>query len=504
MNLPLKLVEQSKLFPDKEAIIYKDQRFTYKELDASIKKLADGLSKMGILPGDRVLLALGNCPEFVISYYAILSARGIVVPVNPQYTVNELSVIMANALPKTVITTGQIMPLFNSISEDVPLDMGIITIGTPEERTAALPFEKLLSSGSPGFSSVSPDGDEIAAFMYTAGSTGSPKGAMLSHHNLYSNALAITQCCSITPAERSLLIAPIYHSAAQTILMNATLISGATLIIHEEWQGPKQLLESLQNDKITFYFGPPTMYSLLVEYPETEKYNLASWRLAFTGSALSSPDLFNRFKEKFGLQLMEGYGLTETSPVTTLTPLGGTPKTGSIGLPIPGVEVRVVDYEDREVPVNQIGEIIVRGPNVMKEYYNRPEETKWAMRNGWFHTGDLAYMDSDGYLFLVDRKKDFIIRGGLNIYPKEIEEVLYSHPSIFDAAVIGVPDPIMGEEILAFVLLREGVTVTPEEIQEFCSSKLARYKIPKHIRFVENLPKTTAGKLLKNELQKMI
>ncbi|MCL4440561.1 MAG: AMP-binding protein, partial [Firmicutes bacterium] len=409
MNLPLKLVEQSKLFPNKEAIIYKDQRFTYGELDTSVKKLADGLSKMGILPGDRVLLALENCPEFVISYYAILSARGIAVPVNPQYTMNELSVIMANALPKTVITTGQIMPLFNSISADVPLDMGIITIETPEEHTGALPFEKVLSSGSPGFTTGRPARDEIAVFLYTAGSTGSPKGAMLSHHNLYSNALAIAQCCRITPAERSLLIAPVYHAAAQTCVMNATLVSGATLFIHEGWKGPGPLLESLQNDKITFYFGPPTMYALLVEHPETEKYNLGSWRYALTGSAPTPPDLFNSFEEKFGLQLLEGYGLTETSPVTTLMPYGGTPKTGSIGLPIPGVEVRIVDYEDREVPVNQIGEVVVRGPNVMKGYYNRPEETKWAMRNGWFHTGDLAYMDSDGYLFIVDRKTEHII-----------------------------------------------------------------------------------------------
>jgi len=503
MNLPLKLAEQSKLFPDKEALIYNNKRFTYGELDASVKKLADGLSKMGILPGDRVLLALENCPEFVISYYAILSAQGIVVPVNPQYTMNELSVIMANALPEAVITTGQVMPLFNSISAEVPLDKGIITIGAVE-HTGALPFEKVLGSGSPGYTPGRPARDEMAVLMYTAGSTGSPKGAMLSHYNLYSNALAFAQCCRMTPADRSLLIAPAYHAAAQTCVMNSTLVSGATMFIHEGWNGPERLLKSLQKDKITFYFGPPTMYTLLVEHPEAEKYDLRSWRYALTGAAPTPPDLFKKFEEKFGLKLMEGYGLTETSPVTTLMPLGGTFKTGSIGLPIPGVEIRIVDYEDREVPVNQIGEIIVRGPNVMKGYYNRPEETNWAMRNGWFHTGDLAYVDSDGYLFIVDRKKDLIIRGGLNIYPKEIEEVLYSHPSVFDAAVIGVPDPIMGEEVLAFVLLREGATVTPEEIREFCSKKLARYKIPKHIRFVENLPKTTSGKLLKKELQKMI
>ncbi|HBV99028.1 MAG: O-succinylbenzoate--CoA ligase [Peptococcaceae bacterium BICA1-7] len=503
MNLPLKLAEQSKLFPKKEALIYDDQRLTYGELDASIKKLADGLGKIGILPGDRVLLALENCPEFVISYYAILSAHGIAVPVNPQYTLNELSVIMANALPKTVITTGQLVPLFKSIANEVPIDKGIINVG-PTEHTGALPFEKVLDSGSPDYTPGRPARDQIAVLMYTAGSTGSPKGAMLTHYNLYSNATAFAQCCRMIPADRSLLIAPAYHAAAQTCVMNSTLVSGATMFIHEGWNGPGQLLESLQKDKITFYFGPPTMYALLVEHPEIEKYDLTSWRYALTGAAPTPPELFKRFEEKLGFRLMEGYGLTETSPVTTLMPLGGTGKTGSIGLPIPGVEVRIVDYEDREVPVNQIGEIIVRGPNVMRGYYNRPEETNWAMRNGWFHTGDLAYVDSDGYLFIVDRKKDLIIRGGLNIYPKEIEEVLYSHPSVFDAAVIGVPDPIMGEEVLAFVLLREGSNVTPEEIREFCSNKLARYKIPKHIRFVENLPKTTSGKLLKKELQKMI
>jgi long-chain acyl-CoA synthetase len=504
MNLPLKLAEQSKNFPNKEAIIYNEQRITYGELDASVKKLAHGLSKLGILPGDRVLLALENCPEFVISYYAILRARGIAVPVNPQYTMNELSVIMANALPKTAITTREIAPLLASISEETPLEKGIITIGAPEETGGAISFKKVLDSGSPDFASVKPARNEVAVLMFTAGSTGSTRGAMLTHHNLFSNAEAFAQCCRLTPADRSLLIAPAYHAAAQTCVMNATLVTGATLFIHEGWKGPGPLLESIQNDRITFYFGPPTMYTLLVDHPDTENYNLESWRYALTGAAPTPPDLFKKFQDRFGFQLMEGYGLTETSPVTTMMPLEGTYKIGSIGLPIPGVEVRIVDYEDREVPVNQIGEIVVRGPNVMKGYYNRPEETNWVMRNGWFHTGDLAYMDSSGYLFIVDRKKDLVIRGGLNIYPKEIEEVLYSHPSVFDAAVIGVPDPIMGEEVMAFVLLREGVNVTPEEIREFCSKKLARYKIPKHIRFVENLPKTTTGKLLKKELQKMI
>lgn len=503
MNLPLKLAENSKISPKKDAILYYDRIISYGELDSMVKKLADGLRKIGIMPGDRVLLALENCPEFVISYYAILSIRSIAVPVNPQYTTNEFSVIMANALPRAVITAENLAPLFNKISSEIPIEKGIISIRSTGNQ-GSLSFEKVLESGSADFAAEKPGRDEVAILMYTAGNTGTPKGAMLTHHNLFSNATTFAQCCKITPSDRSLLIAPAYHAAAQTCVMNATLISGAPIVIHDGWRGPVPLLESIQNDRITFYFGPPTMYALLVEYPDIEKYDLKSWRYALTGAAPASPDIFKKFENKFGFQLKEGYGLTETSPVTTIMPLDTTGKTGSIGLPIPGVEVKIVDYEDREVPVNQIGEIIVRGPNVMKGYYNRSEETNWVMRNGWFHTGDLAYADSEGYLYIVDRKKDLIIRGGLNIYPKEIEEVLYSHPAVFDAAVIGVPDPIMGEEVMAFVLLREGEKVTPEEIQEFCSSKLAKYKIPKHIRFVENLPKTTSGKLLKKELQKMI
>ncbi|MFZ5631899.1 MAG: class I adenylate-forming enzyme family protein [Bacillota bacterium] len=505
MNLALKLAEQSQLFPEKEAIVYYDQRLSYKQLNAMVNRLANGLKQSGILPGDRVLLVLENCPEFIISYYAIIKMRGIVVPVNPQYTMNEFSLIMLDAEPSAVITNQQLAPLFKKLSPEIEIKSGIIATGYENREEGIQSFEKILSIGSDTFSVDKPAGrDDVAVLMYTSGHTASPKGVMLTNHNLYSNAATFAQCCKMTPADRSLLIAPVYHAAAQTCVMNTTIIAGATLVVHDGWKGPQPLLEAIQNEKITFYFGPPTMYALLVKYPDTDKYNLSSWRYALIGAAPTPPDIFKSFEEKFGFQLTEGYGLTETSPVTTIVPIDGLKKIGSIGIPIPGVEVKLVDYEDQEVPVNQIGEIVVKGPNVMKGYYKRPEETNWVMRNGWFHTGDLAYKDSDGYYYIVDRKKDLIIRGGLNIYPREIEEVLYSHPMIFDAAVVGVPDPIMGEEVLAFVLLREGSQITPEEIQEFCVNKLARYKIPKYIRFVENLPKTTSGKLLRGELRKML
>ena len=503
MNLPLKLAEHGRLTPEKEALVYESQRLTYKELNSKVNKLANGLRQMGILPGDRLMVALRNCPEFVIIYYAIIKIGGIVVPVDPRYTTNEMSLIALTVQPVAIITDYSLIPLINKLSDEIKL-MKIVT-GCQESEEDVMIFEKILESASDEYIPGKPAGrDDVIEILFTPGATGAFKGAMLTNHNLYSNASTFARIYQITASDRSLLISPAYLSAGQTCIMNTTIVAGATLVIHDRWRGPEPLLETVQDEKITFYFGPPTMYALLIKYPFIDKFDLKSWRLAFTGGAPTPSDTFIIFEEKFGFSLIEVYGLSETSPIITGIPLNGMHKICSIGVPIPEVEVKVVDYEDREVPTNQIGEIIVKGPNVMKGYLNHTEETDWVMRNGWFHTGDLAYMDRDGYLFIVDRKKDIIIRGGVNIRPREIEEVLYTHPAIFDAAVTGVPDPIMGEEVMAFVLLRENCQATPEEIQSFCSNKLARYKIPRHIRFVENLPKTTSGKLLKKELQKLL
>ncbi|MFZ5651493.1 MAG: class I adenylate-forming enzyme family protein [Bacillota bacterium] len=505
MNLPLKLAEHGQLTPHREAVVYQNQRLTYGQLNKMVNKLASGLKNAGIQPGDRVLVALENCPEFIISYYAIIKAGGIVVPVDPQYTINEMSTIVLSALPAAVITDIKLVPLFTSLSGEFEFKKGIIATGCETAEGNMTPYNRILASSSDSFSPARPAGrDDVIVILYTSGATGAFKGAMLTHHNLYSNAATFAEIFRITPSDKSLLISPAYLSAGQTCIMNTTLVAGATMVVHKRWKGPEALLEAIQNEKVTFYFGPPTMYTLLVKYPHVEKYDLGSWRLAFTGGAPTPIEVFKNFEEKYGFGLIDVYGLSETSPLITSMPLDGPVKVGSIGVPIPGVEVKVVDYEDREVPTNQIGEIIVKGPNVMKGYYNHPEETDWVMRNGWFHTGDLAYMDKDGYIFIVDRKKDIIIRGGVNIRPREIEEVLYTHPAVFDAAVTGMPDPVMGEEVMAFILLRENCQASPEEIQNFCVNKLARYKIPKHVRFVENLPKTTSGKLLRKELQKMI
>lgn len=505
MNLPLRLAEIGRVSPEQEALVYYDQRITYAQLNTMVNQLANGLLKLGIKPGDRILIALNNCPEFIISYFAIMRMRAVVVPVNNQYTINEIGLIMRDSLPAAVITDAQLTPVFTKLAAEIDVSHGIIVTRSSTTGENLFSFNTILEKGAVNFKPVIQyQRDEVVELLYTSGSTGSPKGAMLTHNNLYSNALTFAQLNYLKPADKSLLVAPAFHAAAQTCVMNASLVSGATLVVHDGWVDPDTLLKAIQDEKITFYFGPPTMYALLVNHPETQKYDTGSWRTAYTGASALSTDIFNNFEKKFGFQITEGYGLTETSPVVTSNPVQGNKKPGSIGLPIPDVEVKIVDYEDREMPPGEIGEIIVRGPNVMKGYFNREEETSWIMRNGWFHTGDLAYRDSDGYLFIVDRKKDLIIRGGLNIYPREVEEVLYTHPKVFEVAVVGVPDPVMGEEVLAFVLLRNGDTVEPEELQEFCRDKLARYKIPRYVRFVENLPKTTSGKLLKGALRKMI
>ncbi|HHW43273.1 MAG TPA: long-chain fatty acid--CoA ligase [Desulfotomaculum sp.] len=506
MNLAEKLAETGRLFPGGEALVHGSQRVSYARLNDQVNRLANGLKKLGLESGHRVLVALENCPEFVISFYAIMAIRGVVVPVDPFYTIYEAAVIARDATPELIICNAQNLSLYRELAGEVSIPRGIVVTGQEINPAADYSFEQILAGSSPAPPPFPAEEkrDTVVEILYTPGNTGKPKGVMLTNHNLYSNATTFARFCHLTPEDRSLLVAPAYHSGAQTCLLHASLAAGATVVILERWPGPRAVLETMEKERITYFFGTPTMYSLLVNYPEAHRYNLDSWRLAYAGGSHLSPQLFYAFSEKFGLTITEGYGLTETSPVVCSNPVDGPKKPGSVGPAFPGVEVQIVDYEDEPVPAGQVGEIIVRGPNVMKGYFNQEEETRWALRNGWLHTGDLAYMDGDGYVFIVDRKKNVIIRGGVNIDPREVEDVLYLHPQVFDVAVVGVPDPVMGEEVMAFVMLRENAEVDAESLKEFCAGRLAPYKVPRRIQFVDDLPKTTSGKLLKRELKRII
>lgn len=501
MNLSLRLAEFGRLAPGHEAMVYENQRYTYAQLNQQVSQLANGLLKIGVNAGDRVVLALHNCPEFVVSYHAILRMKGIVVPISPSLTGMEIGVIIRDCSPSLVITSPSKASCFQSLLEDEAIGKGIMVTHSRPVGSSLYYYKQVLASGSTSMPDIYHSPDDVVELLYSSGSTGDTRGAMLTHFNLYSNALTFSQICNMTPQDRAFLVAPAYHAAAQTCIMNSSIVAGSTIIIHDGWKGPEEVLKTIQEEKVTFFFGPPTMYSYLIDYSDSGKYDIGTWRVALTAAAAMSVEMFSMFEEKFGFQPTEGYGLSETSPMVTCNPVDGLKKPGSIGKTIPGVEVQIVDYEDHPVVKGEVGEIVVRGPNIMKGYYNREEETMWIMRNGWFHTGDLAYEDEHGYLFIVDRKKDLIIRGGLNVYPREVEEVLYMHPNVFEVAVVGMPDAVMGEEILAFVLLRDGGNMDPVELKTFCADKLARYKIPKYIRFVESLPKTTSGKLLRRELK---
>lgn len=504
MNLLARLGELSQQSPEKPAIVYNEERFTYGQLWRNVLGFASGLRQLGLTAGDRVLVMLGNSPEFVISYYGIIAAGGIIVPVNPIYTAQEVGIIAKDADPFAVVTSGNLVPVIESALQinNMPSRPVILIRSEAADGQNQYSFNGIAATEINEGLDVQQGGDQVIEFLYTSGTTGLPKGAMLTHKNLYSNTKTFAEMTEMKSDDCALLCAPAYHAAAQTCVMNNTLYAGGILVIHDGWRGAEAVLKSFQEDKITFFFGPPTMYTFIVNSPAVKEYDCSSLRVAFTGAASLPAEIFRRFRDIFGFEIMEGYGLSETSPVVTTNPLHGTKKTASIGPAFPGVTVKIFTPNDQEAPRGEIGEIVVQGPNVMKGYYNRPEETAHAMRNGWFHTGDLAYMDEDGYVFIVDRIKDLIIRGGMNIYPREVEEALYTHPAILESAVIGIPDDVMGEEVKAFIVAKEGMAATEEEVKEFCLAKLAKYKVPKYIEFVTALPKTTTGKILKRELRK--
>ncbi|MGB9802568.1 class I adenylate-forming enzyme family protein [Desulfofundulus sp.] len=504
MNLALRLAEIGQFSPDHEALVFHNQRITYATLNQWINRLAGGLLDLGLLPGERVLIAMENCPEFVVSFYAVLQARGIAVPVDPLFTIHEVGVIARDAAPSLVICNSANISLFTELARELHIPRGFIVTHVEKSAPNIRSYEELLAV-QPASNISNPGArEDVAEILYTPGNTGKPKGVMLTHSNLYSNASTFARFCGLTPRDKSLLVAPAYHSAAQTCVLHASLVTGATVVIQEKWPGARTLLQTIQDEKITFFYGPPTMYALLLEEPLVKNFDLSSWKVAFCGGAHLPVQVFHAFEKKFGLQITEGYGLTETSPVVCCNPVTGLKKPGSAGLPIPGVEVNIVDYEDRPLSVGEVGEIVVRGPNVMKGYLNQEEETQKVLRNGWLHTGDLGYMDKDGYVFIVGRKKNVIIRGGLNIDPREVEEVLYLHPQVFDAVVVGIPDPVMGEEVIALVMPRNHEKLDIPELQAFCAQRLAPYKVPRRIHLIESLPKTTSGKLLKEEVKRML
>ncbi|MFJ7728054.1 fatty acid--CoA ligase family protein [Neobacillus sp. NPDC097160] len=514
MNLSLQLHETAKTYAEKPAYYFMGQSSTYAELDEAITKFASGLEKLGIKQGDHVALLLGNSPHFVISLYGALRLGVTVIPVNPIYTADEIGYILNNGDVKVVVALDQALPLAEKMQPFLPKIEHYIFCETKPKSLADAEIEKLsvcpkmksfsnvVTSGDLTFQGPGLKDDDVAIILYTSGTTGKPKGAMLTHKNLYSNAKDVGDYLKMNNGDRVVTVLPMFHVFCLTVALNAPLVSGATMLIAPKFS-PKEIFELIKDSGATVFAGVPTMYNFLYQYPEGNPADLKSLRLCVSGGASLPVALLNNFEKKFNVLISEGYGLSEASPVTCFNPLDRPRKAGSIGTSILHVENKVVDELGEEVPVGGVGELIVRGRNVMKGYYKMPEETAASIRNSWLHTGDMARMDEEGYFYIVDRKKDLIIVGGYNVYPREVEEVIYNHPDVVEVAVLGVPDLDQGEAVNAYVVSKNP-DLTKEQVREYCKEHLAKYKVPSTIEFLKELPKNTTGKILRRALKTQI
>ncbi len=508
MNLVHTLSQTALKHPDHTAVIFEGQSFSYAQLNTYITKFASGLSKLGIEKGDKVALIVGNSPHFIIALYGALKAGAAVIPVNPLYSPDELIYILTNGDAKAVITLDLFLPLVEKASPILPNIEHFIICETKQEHPYDFSDNKLKSfTNVVGHGDVTFEGPELheedlAVILYTSGTTGKPKGAMLTHKNLYSNAIDAGHFLSFTSTEKVIATLPAFHVFCLTVALNAPLMYGATVILVPKFS-PSEIFNIIRTQKATVFAGVPTMYNFLYQFPEGKTEDFESIRLCISGGSSLPVALLENFEKKFNVMISEGYGLSEASPVTTFNPLDKPRKAGSIGTNISNVENKIVNELGEEVPVGVVGELIARGPNIMKGYYNMPEETAMTIRDGWLYTGDLARKDEDGYFFIVDRKKEMIIVGGFNVYPREVEEILYNHPEIVECAVIGLPDDNFGESVKAYVVSKNP-SLSEETLVEYCMAHLAKYKVPKSIEFISELPKNATGKILRRALKDSI
>jgi long-chain acyl-CoA synthetase len=492
LNLASIVADSAERSPDAPAIRLGEVELDYKDLDDGSTRIAALLRDKGLQRGDRVGVMLPNVPQFPIAYYGVLRAGGIVVPMNVLLKRREIAFYLEDSGAKLLLAWHG----FAGEAADGTVDAGAEMIEVEPSAFAAT-----LAELEPSPDVVDTDEDDTAVILYTSGTTGKPKGAELTHANLSRNAeISSRTTCEVAAGDVVLGALPLFHSFGQTVGMNASLRVGACLTLVPKFD-PGETLETIQRDEVTHFYGVPTMFGALLHHPERGRFDTSSLRTCITGGASMPVEVLRGFEEAFGCVVLEGYGLSETSPVASSNHPDMERKPGSIGTPIEGVEMRVVDEEGKPVEQGEVGEIVIRGHNVMKGYWQRPDATEETMRGGWFHSGDMARTDEEGYFYIVDRKKDMIIRGGYNVYPREVEEVLYEHPKIREAAVLGVPHDEWGEEIGAAVVLHEGEELSPEEVSAYVKERIAAYKYPRLVWFLDDLPKGPTGKILKREIE---
>jgi long-chain acyl-CoA synthetase len=499
----MNLAELSKMeierFGEHVALIYEGQEFTNVQLRQTARRLASALKELGVAHGERVIIQMPNCPEVLESFGAVYAIGAVVVPLNFLVGDDETAFIYRDSGAKTIISSMAFLPKIEACRQKAPNIKTIILIDK-EVPPGTLSYYSLVQAHEELPAVEETGADDLAALIYTAGTTGQPKGVMHTHASLYANGRMQHATHKLPPGMTSIGILPLCHSFGIASLIYVTLVGGGKLVLLSSFD-IDAIFSSIEKYRGEIIAAVPTIYIYMLLHPEPEKYDLSSMRYWVSGAAPLTLETQSRFKERFGHEIIEGWGLTEAGANNSCNPFEGRKKTGSIGLPTQGTLMKVVDDEGREVPVGKEGEIIMSGPMLMKGYWNRPDETAEVLKDGWLYTGDIGYRDQDGYFFITDRKKDLIIKGGENITPREIEEVIFSHPKVSEAAVVGVKDDVYGEEIKACVVLKPGETATEAEIISHCGKKLKRFKTPKYVVFLEALPKNLVGKVLKKNLR---
>ena len=495
MNIATALERSARLFPNRTAVIYKGQAISYGELNARVNRLGNSLQGLGIGKGDHACLMLPNSPEFIISYFALQKIGAVPVSLNVMFKRDESRYIASDSSARLFIIHEA---LTENLPErgDLPHLRHIIVVG--EGGRDAIPFQELINKGGEGLRALDLNRDDTAAILYTSATTGLPKGVMLTHANLTCNSYAACHHLKMTPEDIHFLALPLFHVFGQNFIMLSAVNSASTILLHERFI-IEEALESIRRHRATILYGVPTIY-LYILNAEEALVDMTSVRLFFSAAATMPRSVAEGWRERFKREVNEGYGLTESSPFASWNH-DYEYRFGSIGSPIENVEMKVFDENDNELPPGELGEIVIRGPNVMKGYLGREEDTKEALRSGWLHSGDIGYYDEEGYFYIVDRVKDMINVAGFKVYPREVEEVLFKHPAVKEAAVIGVPDPVKGEGVKAYIVLKEGMEMSEEDIIDYCKARIASFKAPRCVEFIDSLPKSPSGKILKKELR---
>lgn len=504
INWSYVLERNAEKFPDKEAVIFQDTRLTYKEINERVNGLAKGLLDSGIRKGDIVAILLYNCAEFLEITFAVNKIGAIWLPLNWRLVGPELSYILNNAQAKMLISQQEFSEVIEFIKKDLPSVKEYIGVGkdVPEDWKS---YDEIVSTN---LGSVVPhesvELDDLSRLMYTSGTTAHPKGVMITYGNLYWKNISHILDLDLTHKDKILVVGPLYHVGGLDLPATGVLYVGGSIVILKAFD-PIEFLKAIDKERITGTWLAPAMINIILQEPSIKQYDVSSLRYIIAGGEKMPEPLIRKVMESFpNTWFADAYGLTETvSGDTFLKKDKGLEKLGSVGKAVPHLEIKIFDDNDKEVPAKELGEIVLKGPKVFKGYWNNPEATAETIKNGWFHTGDIGYVDEEGYLYIVDRKKDVIISGGENIASLEVERVIYENPKVLEVGVVGIPHPKWREVPKAYIVLKEGESMTPQELFDFCIKKLAKFKVPKEVEFIDSLPRNPSGKILKRELREM-